>query len=111
MGTFRSPLPSRGSPFFRDVDGTYTAQKFADEEVSFTWDLTDELGSDTISSVSYDAKNGLTLNSTSNTTTAVTIEVTETGYVDIEVTTAAGLVIKERFLWQGRDERKSDYRC
>jgi len=63
--------------------------RLADDRV-FTFDYTGWLNGDTISSVTRTAS-GLTVAGDSNTTTQAIQRVSGTGYVDIKITTAAGM--------------------
>lgn len=81
-------------PWFLNEDGEISFVNDPDATQSFVIDWSNELDSgETISSVAYTA-NGVTLGSTSNTTTTTTLPVTGTnGSVEVKVTTSASRVI------------------
>ncbi|WP_025899060.1 phage fiber-tail adaptor protein [Sneathiella glossodoripedis] len=75
--------------------GNLIAYQDKDETLDYTIDWSAWLGSDTISSVAYTA-NGITLTSSSNTTTSVTVWTTGTaGELVMTITTTAGRVKQE----------------
>ena len=82
--------------FFHDVDGLLAVAKHEDAVESFVLDWADELGSDTISSATFDA-NGVTVDSSSNTTTTTSMTISKSGgHVDVTVVTAGGSTLEKR---------------
>ena len=111
MGTYRSSIPNRGNSHFHDFDGSLVDAKYEDEVITHVWDLTDLLASgESVSSTSYEAQSGLTVNSETLATPIVTYEITKTGVLEVAATLSSGRVLKERFAWQPREEGASDYR-
>lgn len=96
MPSFYLPPENRGL-FFTDIDGKLAVYKDEDAVETYTLDFTDVLDSgDTIASVAYKA-DGVTLNSSSNTTTTISMTVAKTGGdIQATVTTTAGAVLVRR---------------
>jgi hypothetical protein len=82
-------IKPRRIKYFTDRDGKMSQVKRYDEIVPLIINWSDELGSDTISSVAY-SDSGVTRSSTSNTTTTTTTYVTGTGETEITLTLASG---------------------
>jgi hypothetical protein len=84
--------------WFVDHDGVPAIVKHEDDVLAYTVNWTDVLpGSETISSASYDG-NGVTVDSSSESTPETTMVVSDTdGYVDITVTTSGSRTIVKRF--------------
>jgi hypothetical protein len=81
--TFNFPLERER--WFRDRDGVLSTSKHKDDIVRVLLDLTDSLGSDTISSVTY-TDSGLTTSAKSSTTTTITFDITNIGETLLVVT-------------------------
>ncbi|MCR9215296.1 MAG: hypothetical protein NXI13_16385 [Proteobacteria bacterium] len=89
-------------PFHKDRTGSYYAYQDKDETLDYTIDWKAWLNGDTISSVTY-VTDSLTLTSSSNTTTAVTIWIQGTsGSITMTVTTAAGRIRQETITFRER---------
>jgi hypothetical protein len=95
--------------FFRDSDYIQAEYKREDEKLSRTFDFADQLGGDTISSVAYSAKSGLSLDSNSNTTTTVTVQVSKSGRLEITLTLASGDIWERIYRWSATDKTSDDY--
>ena len=96
MNTYAKPSRNR---FFEDADGYPSVWMDKDEVDSFTFDWSRDLGSDTISTSTWTG-NGLTVDSSSNTTTAATAVISAAGDVSEAkntIVTAGGLT-RERTL-------------
>lgn len=94
----------RGRRVFVDSDGFLCWPKSEDstEELVLNW--SDQLGSDTISTSTWEAK-GVTLSSESNTTTTATVFVTgASGRVTNTIVTAAGETLVRRIRIMARDD-------
>ena len=102
--------PLERSRYFTDRDGILSTSKREDDVIQLVLDWTDELGSDTISSVAY-ADSGVTTSAKSNTTTTTTCNVTKTGYTKITATLTNSRKLQKivRF-YQADGVRAVDYR-
>jgi hypothetical protein len=107
--THYSPVRGRGSRWYRDVDGYLTDTKREDEVLDIKWDITDALDTgETIASVAYD-ESGLTVNSSGSSGNIITLNVTETGSVEITATLSSGRKLQEAFRFRGEDAEATDY--
>lgn len=75
--------------------------KYPSAVVDWVFDWSAWLGTDTIASYAVTAESGLTIDSDSNTSTTVQViisggSLSETYYLDCEITTAAGITDKRR---------------
>lgn len=74
-----------------------------DDTLTYVLDYSNWLGSDTISSVTREYS-GTTGSGTSNTTTTATQKLNSDGYLDIKITTAAGMIKQDRIRIKQRSE-------
>jgi len=84
MSTPTTYLPHERAHHFRDRDGVLSYSKHEDDVMQVDIELSPQIGSDTISSVTY-ADSGVTTSSRSNTSTKITFNVTGIGYTEITV--------------------------
>ena len=89
----------RGAKWFRSVDGIWTTEKQFEGIDIDTQDWTDFLGGETIATAAFTA-DGVTLNSSSNTSTTTTANVTGAGSLHIDITTSTGRMFREYFRWR-----------
>jgi len=102
-------LPLERSRYFVDRDGVLSTSKREDEIMQLILDWTDQLGSDTISSVAY-VDSGVTTSSKSTTTTKSTCNVTGVGETEITATLASGRSLQRvvRF-YDAEGHKQADY--
>lgn len=74
-----------------------------DDTLTYVLDYSNWLGTDTISSVTRETS-GTAATGTSNTTTTATQKLNSDGYMDIKITTAAGMVRQDRICIKQRSE-------
>ena len=83
-------------------DAEFLAFQRDAETYDYTLDYANWLGSDTISSVTW-AASGTTVSGTSSTTTQALQSLHGQGYVDVEITTAAGRIKQDRICVRPRE--------
>lgn len=94
--------------WFRDSDGVWSIWKDPDSTKTYKDDISRYLGKTsagaqiTISSATF-AADGITLVSSSNTTTVLTMKVTQTGELTATVTDSEGDIHKLTYRWKKRD--------
>ena len=102
--------PEEGE-WFADDDRIMSTTKREDEKKTYTWDYTQWLASksNTIASVAFDAS-GVTVESSSNTTTTVTAQISGVGSLEITLTLSSPADEDEFFYcFYSSDTRSDDY--
>lgn len=94
--------------WFKDFDGVLTTPKKHDETNSYSFDWTDRLHDETISTSTWEA-DGITVNNSANTTTTTTVSVTGSGEAKNTIVTSASRTLIEKFRWIGVDISNADY--
>lgn len=100
-----------GTDWFLDMDGVPTTSKREEEIKSYTVDLADTLATgETISSVSHTAS-GITVNSSSNSTTTYSAVITGTGgELKSTITTSSSRKLVRLLRFLAIDRVTTDYR-
>lgn len=97
-------IPAERSPWFLDHEGYSSAYRDNDAVDTLTFDWSRYLGSDTISTSTWESSGGLTLSSATNTTTTATVTVTGTsGDAINKVVTAASATYYRTARFYARD--------
>ena len=96
--TFFQP-PDRGPEWFRDVDGIWTKEKSYEDTDVDVQDWSDRLKGLTIVSAVC-TTDGITINSSSNTSTTTTVNVSSLGVLHWDITKSDGSTERTYFRWR-----------
>lgn len=95
--------------WFLDWDGVYATTKRHNDKISYEFDESEELKSETISTASW-SSSGPTLSGASIDSAKHSITVTGSGEATVTVTGSGGTIFERRYRWIATDRFVKDYR-